>query len=96
MGERRYIINPLRWEKRGSGRDYILEAQTPFGSYSIMTSAYQESFRGPKCLPSWRYDSGDERNIDPEFECKSLRECKQKAWEDWVDRISGALSELCE
>lgn len=79
-----YSIKPLAWTGEINNGLGEITASTPFGEYSICLI-------GDDCL--WSFDA--EPNWPGECRLsKSIEIAKQKCWQHWVERLSGALEEV--
>lgn len=76
-----YTIRPLRWS--GSTREEFgsARAAVPFGSYYVTRT--DDGLRWGYCF--------DEYYDEDEFPCDTVAEGKRLAWQNWVERIGGAL-----
>lgn len=83
-----FQIRPLRWKRERSDNLELHGAYVPMGSYAVRRSRDEP---GEPWGPwHWGY-TFDEYYDELEAECASLKDGKQKAWEDWVKRLLPAL-----
>jgi hypothetical protein len=73
-------IKPLEWEQCRDWR--MFTASTPFGQYRV------EQEDNGQC--KWGY-CFNEYYDEETFECESIDDGKQKAWDNWLKRITPAL-----
>lgn len=79
--------------KESANEDAIV--QTPFGFYTVRRTSHPNPLRPTKRL--YRYRWGycfTEFYDEKEMPCESLAHGKRLAWENWKERLSGAVVEL--
>lgn len=78
--EPKFTIAPLDWQH---SYDETWRASTPFGSYEVARTEGRGWHWG-YCFDEY-YDEND-------YGCDGLEDGKAKAWANWLERISGALT----
>jgi hypothetical protein len=87
-----FKIRPLKWDKSKCPEWESHRAEVPMGSYTVRR--IREDWDESKPWEGWQMIYlFDEYHDEGEISCNSLADGKEKAWKDWLNRITPALVE---
>lgn len=88
-----YSIKPLKWEISKNKISENYTAHVPMGTYTVFRNRRDWDEAQPFENWQWSY-CFDEYYDESTQDCESLKEGKNKCWEDWIKRILPALKEV--